>query len=102
MQNKNVQRVWLIALLLAPIILWILPADFFDDGKIITCASRLLFDVECWGCGMTRAVMHFHHFQFEDAIFFNTGVVAAYPFLIWLWYRWTKAAAIGSGFLKTA
>lgn len=101
MNNKNFQRVWLAALLITPIVLWILPGDFFDDSEVITCASRLLFDMECWGCGMTRAVMHFHHFQFEDAVFYNAGVLFIYPFLIWLWYSWTKTAAKKSGFLST-
>lgn len=81
------------ALVLAPIVLWILPGDFFDDSEIVMCLSRLVFDFECWGCGMTRAVMHFHHFEFEEAIFYNMGVVAVYPFLIWLWFSWVKGTA---------
>ena len=99
MKNKNLQRLWLFALIITPIVLWILPGDFFDDGELVVCLSRSLFDIECLGCGMTRAVMHFHNFQFEDAIFYNTGVLFIYPFLVWLWFSWTKAAAKESGIL---
>jgi Ni/Fe-hydrogenase subunit HybB-like protein len=64
------------------------------------CLSRLLFDIECWGCGMTRAVMHFHHFEFSDAIYYNMGVVLVYPLLIIVWYIWVKAALKETGLLK--
>jgi hypothetical protein len=73
--KRNITVLWLIALLLVPIILWILPGDFFDDGDLIICPSRFLFDIECFGCGMTRAVQHMHNFQWDDAVYYNTGVL---------------------------
>lgn len=85
-----IEWMWFVALWLAPIVLWILPADFFNDSKIILCPSRLFFDFECWGCGMTRAVMHFHHFDFTEAIYYNYGVVLAYPALVLIWGIWVR------------
>ena len=99
MNKKILFTVWLVILVAFPIILWLLPGDFFDDGQIITCLSRLLFGLECLGCGMTRAVMHFHHFDFEEAFFYNYGVVIVYPLLVWLWFRWTKEAATTIGII---
>ena len=89
--RTTVHKLWLIALLACPFVLWLLPADFFDSGNGIGCPSQLLLDIECLGCGMTRAVMHLHHFDFTEAIYYNIGVVAIYPFLVWLWYRWVAA-----------
>ena len=85
---KQLEIVWLSLLIATPFVLWILPSGFFDEGQVV-CPSRLFFDIECLGCGMTRAVMHLHHFELEDAIFYNTGVVVFYPFLIFLWGFWT-------------
>ncbi len=87
-KNKTVQTLWLGALLLAPIVLWFMPSTAFDDSDIIVCPSRLFFDIECLGCGMTRAVQHMHHFEWEDAAYYNAGVMLIYPALIVVWAIW--------------
>lgn len=100
--NKNyIQWTWLILLLLTPIVLWILPADFFDEGQSI-CLSKVLFDVECLGCGMTRAVMHMHHLEMEEAIYYNNGVVVIFPALVVIWAIWVVKAARRLGILKNS
>lgn len=91
--NKYFQWTWLVLLLLTPIVLWILPSDFFDDSDVILCPSRLFFNIECFGCGMTRAVMHMHHLEIEDAIFYNNGVVVVFPALVVIWAMWVYKAA---------
>jgi hypothetical protein len=87
------QRIFLwikpILLSLVPIALWLLPSTFFDQGETI-CPSKRFFGIECFGCGMTRAVMHFHHFDFSKAIFYNYGVVAIYPALVVIWLVWVR------------
>lgn len=90
--KKYLQIVSLAIVLIAPFVLWALPASFFDDGSVITCPSVALFNFECIGCGMTRAVMHFHHFQYPEGIFYNYGVVIIYPLLVILWFRWLMVA----------
>jgi hypothetical protein len=88
--SKKILYVWLGLLLLTPIVLWILPSDFFNNSEVIVCPSRLFFNIECFGCGMTRAVMHLHHFETDDAIYFNKGVFLVYPGLIYIWFTWVK------------
>ncbi|MCF8237216.1 MAG: DUF2752 domain-containing protein [Saprospiraceae bacterium] len=86
--SRWIQIIWLIGLLATPLVLWILPSNQFDsETGLIMCPSRRFFDVECYGCGMTRAVMHLHHLEWSDALFFNYGVIIVYPGLIifWLW-----------------
>jgi hypothetical protein len=89
-KSKIIQRLWLFLLILTPIVLWLLPSDFFDESKVILCPSRLFFDIECWGCGMTRAIMHLHHIELDDALYFNKGSFIVYPALVLLWFVWTK------------
>ena len=50
--------------------LFFLPADYFDSGQSM-CVSIWLFDLECFGCGITRAIMHLMHMEFQEAWSFN-------------------------------
>ena len=66
-----------------PIVLWLLPASFFDTGQSL-CLSQLLLHKECPGCGITRAVQHSIHFDFETAWNFNKLVVLVVPVLFYI------------------
>lgn len=89
--KKAIHYAWLAALLACPVVLWVLPADTFNETGVLTCPSQAFFAIECLGCGITRAVMHFHHFDFTEAIYYNSLIVLVYPFLIWLWQLWVRA-----------
>jgi hypothetical protein len=77
----------LLVYIIIPIALLILPVNFFDHGESI-CLSKTLLNVECYACGMTRAVMHLIHFDWEDAYFFNPLSFLAFPILATLWLNW--------------
>jgi len=85
-KNKYTRIIAIIILFSTPIILFILPADYFDNGQSI-CASVLLFDIECYGCGMTRAVMHLIHLEFSKALEYNKLVILVFPLLTLLWLK---------------
>jgi len=90
LNNKSVRWIWLILLLAVPIVLWMMPSDTFDEGKVILCPSQFLFAIECYGCGLTRGVMNMHHFDYETALYFNKLSPAVYIGLIILWIVWVK------------
>ncbi len=75
------------ALLLTPVALLALPADFFDEGESL-CPSKRFFNVECLGCGMTRALMHLLHLDIETALYYNPGSLVLGPALGVLWLLW--------------
>ena len=81
MNRKNLNIVYLIILLVIPIVLLILPADYFDSGQSI-CLSVLIFDTNCYACGMTRAIQHLIHFDFTTALGFNKLSIIVLPLLI--------------------
>lgn len=67
-----------------PVVLVALPADIFDDGPPM-CLSVLLLDMECYGCGMTRACQHLIHAEVRAAYDLNPRVFLVLPILAWLW-----------------
>jgi hypothetical protein len=78
--------------IVVPILLLVLPADFFDKGESI-CLSKALLDMECYACGITRATMHFIHFEFVDAYYFNPLSFVIVPLLILIW-GWQLSADV--------
>lgn len=75
-----------LGVLLVPVILLLLPADFFDYGPPV-CPSRLLLDVECPGCGLIRGTQHLIHADWQRALEYNPLVLLTTPILMWLWIK---------------
>ncbi len=73
-----------ISLVLSPLVLRLLPADFFDDGPSL-CPSKRFLDLECPGCGLTRGTQHFLHGEWEVALDYNPLVVVVVPLLGVVW-----------------
>lgn len=73
--------------IIVPLILIILPADYFDSGRP-KCLSILLAGIECWGCGMTRGIMHLIHLDFSEAIYHHYASVIVFPLLAYVWANW--------------
>ena len=74
-------KIYFIVLIIIPIVLLVLPADFFDYGNSV-CLSIVLFERECFGCGMTRAIQHLIHLDFSTAYMFNKLSFIVLPLLI--------------------
>jgi fatty-acid desaturase len=77
-------------LLLLPLVLIAMPANFFDDTGVVVCLSRLVFDIDCYACGLTRAVQHAIHLDFSAAYEYNKLVVLVLPLLVLMWMKQLK------------
>ena len=88
MKNKTYYKIVLLSFLVTvPFVLLILPANFFDNGKSI-CLSQLLLNRECFGCGMTKGVMHLIHLELEEAFAYNMLSYIVVPLLSLIWIQW--------------
>ena len=76
----------LMGLAILPLIPLIFKPDLLDD-KPSMCVSIILFDMECYGCGMGRALLHLIHFEIVDAYYFNPLSFLVFPILIFLWAK---------------
>lgn len=70
-----------IAAFAAIAILAAVPESFWASMPAV-CLFRRILDVECLGCGMTRALSAAAHGRLEAAFAMNAGVVVAGPALI--------------------
>jgi len=73
-------------ILILPVILFIIPFDWVREQHSV-CLFKLVTGNECYGCGMTRAVLSVIHFRFEDAIHYNKMVTIVFPLLIYIWIK---------------
>ena len=80
---KKIQTLYLIFLIVIPFIFIFLPKDFFNSGESI-CLSIVFFKKECYGCGMTRAIQHLIHLDFNGAYQLNKLSFFVLPTLIYL------------------
>ena len=78
--NKLARIIWLTCLIIFPVVLLLLPSAYFDKGHSI-CLVTLITGQECYGCGMTRSIMHMIHFDFASAWSYNKIAFIAFPIL---------------------
>lgn len=87
MQTADVLKITkLLILVLIPVVLYAIPMESICNGNTI-CVFTNIFGVECWGCGITRAIFSALHFRFYDAWEYNPLFVVVLPLLIFFWVR---------------
>ena len=84
---KILNHIKLAGLIIIPIGLLLLPANFFDSGQSI-CLSQLLLKKECPGCGTTRAIQHLIHLDFKQAWEFNKLSFIIFIVGAYIWVKW--------------
>ena len=97
-KNKMKKGIFALLWISIPLTLLLLPIDFIDQGKSI-CPSKLFFNIECFGCGISRACMHFFHMDFIGAWKFNKLVIIIGPLLILFWIH-IFGKILGKSWLK--
>jgi len=84
--NRHFRILKIAVILLIPAVLFIIPFDWISEQNSV-CLFKNITGHECFGCGMTRAVLSVIHFRFEDAIHYNKIVTIVFPLLIYIWLK---------------
>ena len=88
--NRIFNKLSFSVILVLPVLLYLVPLDWLNKQHTI-CLFKNIFGIDCYGCGITRAVLSGLHFNFEDAINYNIMVVIVLPLLIYIWIRITMS-----------
>ena len=81
-----VQICKLCVLFLLPFFLLILSLDELEVKHSI-CLFKNLFGIECYGCGITKAVIAATQLDFIRAFNYNKLIVVVMPLLLYLWIK---------------
>lgn len=79
----------LICLLAIPLLLVLVPMEWLTGDESRTfCLYTNLTGRNCWGCGMTRALVSVMKGEFAAAWHYNRLIAIVFPMLVWFWARW--------------
>ncbi len=76
-----------IGLAMLPLALFFMPLDWFAQQPSL-CVFKAITGHECYGCGITKAVMHLMHGDFLAAWHYNKLIVIVFPVLLYLWIKY--------------
>ena len=73
-----------IGIIITPLLLFFIPIEWLQ-GEHSICLIKNIFGVECWGCGITRAIVSTVQFEFTEAYRYNKLIVVVFPLLVYIW-----------------
>jgi len=73
-------------ILILPVLLFSVPLNWLN-GQHTVCLFKNIFGIECWGCGITRAVISAVQFDFKAAFHYNKMIIIVFPLLVYVWGR---------------
>ena len=89
MTLKNKLKAGEMIIVISPFLVLAIHALTTHFGFEHLCLWRLLTGHECWGCGMTHAVVEVLKLNFQAAIEYNPFVVIVFPLLLLVWSKYT-------------
>jgi hypothetical protein len=85
MDLYNIKNRLLLALyFIIPLVLFFIPLDWLNKQHTI-CLVKNIFGVNCFGCGITRAVISGIQLDFDKSFEYNKMVIIVLPLLIYVW-----------------
>jgi hypothetical protein len=86
LKYETFQQIKRIGILVFPVVLYLIPVAWFTGPHTI-CLFKNIFGHECFGCGITRAIISALHFDFTTAFSYNKLVVVVLPLLVYVWIK---------------
>ena len=75
-----------IGFIVLPAMLYFIPVEWLNQQHSI-CLFKNLFDIECYGCGITKAVIASIQLDFVRAFNYNKLIIIVMPLMIYLWVK---------------
>ena len=75
------------------VILWGDPTT--PGGPLPLCPTKLLFGIDCPGCGSMRMIYSLLHGNLSAAAHYNAVALVALPLLALAWATWTRGRWLG-------
>lgn len=83
---ENLTKIKGIVLLLFPIAFYFIPIKWLNESHTI-CIYKNITGNDCYGCGITRAILSVLHLQFANAFHYNKLVIIVFPLLFYIYLK---------------
>ena len=84
--NKNI-LIKLIALIFLPFAIFLAAHILINYIQKPICLWKILFHIDCWGCGLTRAFYQLCKLNFHQAWDYNPKIFIIVPLLFFIWIK---------------
>jgi len=85
-KNRVVYNLFRLFVIMIPFFLYLVPLEWLVKQHTI-CIYKNITGRDCYGCGITRAVLSVLHFDFEKAFNYNRLIIIVFPLLIYIWIK---------------
>jgi hypothetical protein len=86
MKRNSYSQLSSIVILLMPILLYFIPIEWLNKQPSI-CLFKNIFGLDCYGCGITRAIISGVQLNLQGALEYNQMIVIVLPLLTYIWIR---------------
>ena len=84
----SIAKIKRIGWLLLPLLVYVIPRQCWFEGESLCLVKALSGGkIECWGCGITRAVVSVMYLDFGAAWDYNRAVVVVFPLMAFMWAK---------------
>jgi hypothetical protein len=86
MKGNSYNQLYSIVILIMPILLYFIPVEWLNKQATI-CLFKNILGIECYGCGITRAIISGVQLNLRSAFQYNQMIVIVLPLLTYIWIR---------------
>ena len=86
LERNSYNQLSSVVIVVMPILLYFIPIEWLNKQPTI-CLFKNIFGFDCYGCGITRAIISGVQLNFQSALEYNQMVVIVLPLLTYIWIR---------------
>jgi hypothetical protein len=86
LEKNSYNQLSSLAIAVMPILLYFIPIEWLNKQPSI-CLFKNIFGLDCYGCGITRAIISGVQLNLQGALEYNQMIVLVLPLLTYIWIK---------------
>ena len=86
LERNSYNQLSSLVIVVMPILLYFIPMEWLNKQPSI-CLFKNIFGFDCYGCGITRAIISGVQLNLQSALEYNHMVAIVLPLLTYIWIK---------------